>query len=210
MDSGNHSNHSHSQPHSQPKPPKLTLHEWSIVILFCLILLTITGFAIGRSKSSPPVVKSLRNLHEITALQVNIEGEVGKPGFYRLPLDATLNDLLIQAEPFASADLSELNWRRKLRDNERIYIPARHLITIQLKGAVEEPGSMEILSGTRYCHLVDLLPLLPNADVKGMRKRRSFVFEGDCVEVPASKIVKKKERVNVGKKEKSSVDYTRK
>ncbi|MFI0434199.1 MAG: hypothetical protein ACH350_00540 [Parachlamydiaceae bacterium] len=165
----------------------LRLHEWVIVLLFCLILLALAGFAIGRSKPSLPGLKPLAISDEITVLEVKIEGEIRKPGLYRLPRHATMNDLLIQSEALPSADLSVLNWKRRLRNNQTVIVPKRRLISITIKGAVEQPGVMQILSGTRYCHLVDLLPLLPEADLTNMRKKQRFVDDGDCIDVPYRK-----------------------
>lgn len=171
---------------------KLPLHEWYIVLIFCLILLALAGFALVRPKSPPPLVPLPLISEEITVLQVKIEGQVAKPGLYRLPLHTTLKELLKQAEPLASADLSQLNWRRRLRNGQTIHIPKRYSITIHLTGAVEQPGPLEILSGTRYCELADQLLALPNADLKAMRKRTSFVQEGECIEVPFQRKGQKK------------------
>jgi len=165
---------------------KLPLHEWCIILLFCLILLALAGFALGRSKSMPPSDIS-PPVPQVTVLQVKIEGQVAKPGLYRLPLNAKLKQLLEQAEPLPSADLSELNWRRKLHHNQTIHIPERRLITIQIAGAVQQPGPLQILSGIRYCELAEELLVLPDADLKAMRKRKGFVKEGDNIEVPIQK-----------------------
>lgn len=171
---------------------KLPLHEWVIVLLFCLILLALTGFALVRPKPLPPSSVPLPSIsEEATVLQIKIEGQVSKPGLYRLPLNATMKKLLEQAEPLASADLSQLNWRRRLCNGQTIQIPERHPIIIHLTGAIEQPGPLEILSGTRYCELADQLPALTDADLKAMRKKKSFVQEGECIDVPFKRKRKK-------------------
>lgn len=181
--------------------PKLPLHEWIIVLLFCFILLLLAGFALGRPKAQPPYIEppplkfnpiSFQKPKKATALQVKIEGEVTYPGHYRLPLHATVKELLEQAEPLASADLSQLHWRRRLRQDQTVRIPKRHLITIQISGAVKHQGPLEIFSGTRFCELADQLTVLPDADLKAMRKKRSFVQEGAHIEIPFQKKSKKK------------------
>ncbi len=162
---------------------KLPIHEWCIILLFCLVLLALAGFALHRPK---PAFKtsSLPPESIATVLEVRIEGQVAKPGLYRLPLNAKLKDLLEQAQPLSSADLSQLNWRRKLRNGQLLHIPERRLITIQLAGAARQPGPLVILSGTRCCELVNQLQILPEADLNAIRKRKCFLQEGDCIEIP--------------------------
>src|SRR5215211_359741 len=104
---------------------KLPIHEWCIILLFCFILLALAGFAFIQPKSMGTSIAFVLPPEEATVLQVKIEGQVAKPGLYRLPLDATLKQLLEQAEPLPTADLSQLNWRRKLRDGQTLHIPER-------------------------------------------------------------------------------------
>lgn len=172
---------------------KIPLHEWMIVLLFCLILLLLAGFALSRPKPPPRILSSLSASEKITVLEVKVEGEVTKPGQYRLPLHSTLKDLFEQVEPLPSADLSQISWRRRLHHNQTIRIPKRQTITIQVTGAVEHPGTFEILSGTRYFELADQLAYLPDADLKAIRRRRGFIQSGQCIDVPfQKKIVNKK------------------
>lgn len=181
----------------------LPIHEWCIILLFCMILLALTGFALGKSKPlEAAAIPSLPPQQIVTVLEVKIEGHVAKPGLYRLPLKTTLKELLEQAEPLPSADLSQLKWRRKLRDGQTLHIPERRQITIQIAGAVQQPGPMQILSGTRCGELADQLQVLPDADLKAMRKKKSFVQEGDLIEVPTKKKGKDKKKKEESKETK--------
>jgi|GEM_PF-4371561 len=174
-------------------PSKLPLHEWSVIVLFSLLLLTLAAFAFRGSTRPPPLPLPLAE-PEAAVLEIKVYGQVAKPGVYRFPIHATMQDVLARAQPLSSADLSSLNGRRKLRDGQTIRIPERHLITIYTAGAVQHPGAMQILSGTRYCELADQLDILPEADLKGMRKKTSFVSEGDVVNVPMQKKEKRGKR----------------
>lgn len=68
----------------------------------------------------------------IASVVVDIAGAVKKPGIYRLKPNARLNDLLILAGGFLSADVDrvylsqELNLAVKLVDGEKYYIPYWH------------------------------------------------------------------------------------
>jgi hypothetical protein len=165
---------------------KLPLHEWCIILLFCAILLVLAGFALGKKKQLPSLTISTEA--PLTVLQVKIEGQVAKPGLYRLPLRRSLKEIIDQAQPLPSADLSQLKWRRKLRDGQTIHIPERHWITIQIAGEVQQPGPLKIMSGTRCCELADQLKTLPTADLNSLRKKKRFLQEGDLVEVSAKKV----------------------
>lgn len=166
-------------------PSKLPLHEWCIILLFCAILLVLAGFALGHQKNIPS--SGAHTEPQATPLQVKIEGQVAKPGVYRLPINTTLKELVEQAQPLPTADLSQLKWRRQLRDEQTIHIPERKWITIQIIGAVKQPGPMRILSGTRCGELIDQLQMLPDADIKAFSKRKRYLQEGDIVEVQVKK-----------------------
>lgn len=160
----------------------LPVHEWSIIVLFCALLLLLAAFALGGASKGGD--KTLCPPPKQTFLQVRIEGAIAHPGIHQLPLRTTLKHLIEQAKPLSTADLSQLNMRRKLYDGQTIRIPSRHPIKIVVTGAVKNPGHMEIESGTRFCDLVEELELLPEADLKSVRKKRGFVLEGENVHIP--------------------------
>ncbi len=161
---------------------RLFVHEWCVVLLFCLILLVLAGFAWRRSKPViSPLFSSPPSSH---VLQVKIEGQISKPGVYQLPLKSMLKHLLEEAKPLPSADLSRLNGRKKLHDGQTLYVPERRPIMIYVTGAVQQPGSMQILSGTRYDELASQLQMLPSANPKIFYKKKGFVKEGESIEVP--------------------------
>lgn len=166
-------------------PPKLPYYEWCIIILFSAIMLALAGLAFGRQQSTP--VSYAPPEPPPSALQVSIEGEVAKPGVYQLPLDATLRQLIEKGEPLAEADLSQLNPRKKLFDGQTIRIPRKRWITITVEGAVQEPGSYKILSGTRYQELTNQLQLSPEADLNAIRKKKRFLKDGETIRIPTKK-----------------------
>ena len=96
---------------------KLPFHEWCIILLFCLIMLTLSAFAFMGKKNVPSTRSSEP---QPTVIEVKIDGEVVKPGVYQLPPKSALKELLVQAEPLPTADLSQLRLRRKLFDGQTI------------------------------------------------------------------------------------------
>lgn len=170
---------------------KLPFHEWCIILLFCAILLSLAGFVVlDRSGSSAAIsvcAISSPSAPQDPCLQVRVEGCVAHPGVYSLPIHASLKELMEKVQPLSKADLSQLKWRRKLKDGQVIHVPERKWITIQVGGAVQQPGLMKILSGTRLCELVDQLKVLPEANLKLLCTKKRFLQEGDFVEVPVKK-----------------------
>ena len=158
----------------------LPLHEWCIITLFCAILIALAGWAFwGQQTHQSMAPVSLELKPSVTVIQVSVVGAVANQGIYHLPLKASLKELMDQAQPLANADLSELKWRRKLQNGQTIVVPEKKPITIYLEGAVKQPGPYQTLSGTRLQELADHLEVLPEADLKAIRKRRGLLREGD-------------------------------
>lgn len=181
---------------------KLPLYEWCIILLFCAILLMLAGFvALGRihSKTLVPINLAESQIHlsselQETMIDVKIDGQVAKPGPYHIRIGTSLKELVEQAQPLTTADLSQLKWRKKLRDGQHIHVPERIWIMIQIEGAVRQPGKMKILSGTRLCELADQLQVLPEADLKSISTKKRFLHEGDVVKVALKKVKGQKGR----------------
>lgn len=172
-------------------PPTLPIHEWLIVLLFCAILLILCGYAWLGRKTCPQIPSRFQSSELVVStaqapkvLHIKIEGEVSKPGTYELPLNSTLQEVLDLAKVLPTADLSDVKWRRKLRDGQTIRIPERRWITIEVLGAVVQPGARRVLSGTRVCELLEQIAMLPDADCKPLKKKRQYIQEGDRLVVP--------------------------
>jgi competence protein ComEA len=84
------------------------------------------------------------------------------PGVFRLPAGSRIADALAAAGLLASADLSSLNCSAKLVDEQVIVIPAKSeksetvpeadpdaSVCVDIKGAVEQPGMVCLLPGSR-------------------------------------------------------------
>ncbi|MGC8843698.1 MAG: helix-hairpin-helix domain-containing protein, partial [bacterium] len=69
------------------------------------------------SRTKPP---------EIRYISVQVEGAVVNPGIYRLPIGARVRDALQAAGGLgADADISKLNLVEKLKDGQRLTVPAQ-------------------------------------------------------------------------------------
>ena len=100
----------------ESKNQSLPLHEWSVVILFCLILITLASFAILKPKSKTMVGGFSQKIEEKGTINIKIEGAVSQPGIYSISpktsptchdrslsshhygLDVVLRDLLLEVQ----------------------------------------------------------------------------------------------------------------
>ena len=79
------------------------------------------------------------NYYKKRVIYVHVCGAVRKPGLYKLSPGSRVNDAVELAEPKLTADLNAINLARKLRDGEKIVVPYREELKVNLnKASVEE------------------------------------------------------------------------
>lgn len=105
--------------------PKLPFHEWLII---CLLVATLSMLAfitlIWKNDVLPPT--SAAHEPQAQTIQVAINGAVAKEGSYDLAKGAVLKELLDKAQPLPEADLNRLKPQSKLRNGQRIHVPAKN------------------------------------------------------------------------------------
>ena len=109
--------------------------------LFCIVLIMVYLIS--------SYIKIDINNSKQQFINVNIKGQVLKPGNYSLKLGSNLDDLLKQAKINDESDIRQLNLNRILYDNEYIYIPKKKKELISINNAtfdqlVKLPGIGEI------------------------------------------------------------------
>lgn len=73
------------------------------------------------ARSAPPIIIADPD----TSIVVSVEGAVAHPGVYTLPRDARVNDAVLAAGGLnADADLATVNLAARLRDGQRLVVPA--------------------------------------------------------------------------------------
>ncbi len=163
----------------------LSPHEWLIVALFCLILFLLSLHALFAPPPAVSQVDPIWRSQMAMGVEIEVTGAVDRPGFYSFDRTPTYKAILEKAHPLPTADLSQIELKGiPPLCCGQIEIPFRRPIVIQLKGAVDPEGAMEILSGTRVCEIVGEFPLLPDADISALRKNKTFIQEGDVIAVP--------------------------
>jgi len=73
------------------------------------------------ARSAPPIIIT----DPPSSIVVSVEGAVTRPGVYTLPSGSRVNDALVAAGGVtADADLTDLNLAARLRDGQRLIVPA--------------------------------------------------------------------------------------
>jgi len=161
-----------SSPH---KAVTLKIHEWLAVALLIAILgalsvmAYITKGSIGEQDRAMPAF-----LSKSGKIEVLIEGSVVNPGTYYLPSGIAMKDVLMLAQLSPNADLRRFSVNALLKKGRVINVPSRSMITVNLKGAVENPGKISVPKGTRLIDLKGLIQLRENADSKALNRKRKL------------------------------------
>lgn len=161
---------------------KLPFHEWIIIVLIVLIMISLTLVTHFNSHLMPSLNEE-KHLFS-NEVEVHIQGAVSKPGSYTLKKGSTIKDLLLLAEPLSDADLSKIKPERILRDRQKITIPSDEMVTIYLEGAVVRTGLYSFPKGTKVEELLLLVSFEPKADLKPLKKKRKLK-EGEIFIIPA-------------------------
>ncbi|MBA3815051.1 MAG: SLBB domain-containing protein [Parachlamydiaceae bacterium] len=169
-----------SSPH---KAITLKIHEWLAVALLIAILGALSMMAyltkgsVGEQDRSMPAF-----LSKSGKIEVLIEGAVINPGTYYLPSGIAMKDVLMLAQLLPNADLRRFNMSAQLKKGRVVNVPSKSMITINLKGAVENPGEISVPKGTRLVDLKALIQLGENVDSKALNRKRKLK-DGETVTI---------------------------
>lgn len=161
------------------------------------ILIMLAFITLFKTHNHYPVATMTHELSRQT-IHVTIKGAVSKAGEYELKKGLLVKDLLALAGPLPDADLSKLKLEARLRDHQLVKIPQEQWITVHLKGAVVNPGTLKVKLGTALKDLPTLTELLPEANKEKLYKKRRLK-DGEVVEVVLIKVPsnsKKKQKSN--------------
>lgn len=149
----------------------LQVHEWLAVTLFLGILIFLTF--VSSFSNKPP------SFHPLTSsaskeLVVEIQGAVEHPGIYHLKPGTQMEALLQMAIPTKEANLRKVKRRTKLYHGQVLTIPEQQMITITLKGAVQNPGTYKIPKGSNRQYLLNTVQFFSEADLQMLQNKRKL------------------------------------
>jgi protein involved in polysaccharide export with SLBB domain len=135
----------------------------------------------GLRRSSPEALSPIQMQPTVT---VEVKGHVKYPGRYTLAAGSSVGDLLDRADPLELADLAALKLERRLRNRQTIHVSAFDPIWVEVRGAVQVPGSYPLPADIRLCHIHKYVPLGESADVDALKRSRRIVKAGDVLCIP--------------------------
>jgi competence protein ComEA len=119
------------------------LERHQYLVLAAAILLLLAGLAVREARNGEPPALVLQEAQSVEGgpVIVHVAGAVAAPGVYELPGGARVQDAVAAAGgPTSEADLDALNLARRLRDGEKVTLPAASRAAASLPLPTLEPG----------------------------------------------------------------------
>lgn len=160
----------------------LETSEWILsgsLILILASLLVISRFHEHRKKQ---YLTSCSSAIE-RLIDIEISGEVLRPGVYSALPGVRLGDLVKKSRPKRFADLQGFDLDSPVEVPLNLVIPKLAEITVKVEGAVAEEVELTMPSGSRVCDLKSKIHLDKGAD-SAYLKRRRFLQNGEVVVIP--------------------------
>lgn len=112
------------------KLPEISRRQAIVVCVLALVLLVAAGKLLGArhpvAQTRAARVKLLAAGSSSSRLLVDVSGEVRRPGVYKLPAGARVNDALIEAGgATGKADLTLINRAATLTDGQQVLVPEK-------------------------------------------------------------------------------------
>jgi competence protein ComEA len=110
--------------------PSLTTRQTLGYVAVAVLILAIgwryhAGAAADSPPAAPPATAAPRPVAASPVVVVDVTGAVRRPGVYRLPAGARVQDAVRRARPGRRADVSGVNLAARLVDGQQIVIPRR-------------------------------------------------------------------------------------
>ncbi len=162
----------------------LKVHEWLAVLVLITVIV-----ALAAMTSFPKKPTSLSSFNcEVggRCFEIVVSGSVKYPGIYHFSSPIVMRDLLEIAQTTPEADLRRYRMDLSITKGKNVDVPALMMMTVYVKGAVKNPGSIEIPSGSSVADLIPFLVFDEDANIKSLQKKRKLK-EGEVIDVPRSK-----------------------
>jgi hypothetical protein len=164
-----------------PSPPTLRFTEW--ILTGALLVLVASIFFISKVQSRRFSVDTAAALPPV---EVNVQGQVAKPGLYPVAIGTPLSEVILKARPGRFADLSGIDPEARVRGPLRLELKVLEKLTIAVEGEIEAPGPLTVPVGTRVCDLKKYVTVKAGADLAFFKKRR-LLNNGEKITIPQGK-----------------------
>ncbi|MGD0274104.1 MAG: helix-hairpin-helix domain-containing protein [Gaiellaceae bacterium] len=144
--------------------PEISRRQALALALTALVLLVVAGRLIGSRHSSAPAKPRARLLgsgaKSHALLYVDVSGAVHRPGLYKLPDGARVNDALVKAGgATGAADLTLVNRAATLTDGEQVLVPVKVSGTaVSAASSAGAPANAPVHLNSATLEQLDALP----------------------------------------------------
>ena len=157
---------------------RLRASEWFVTGGLFLFLFSL--FLIAKIKTAQ--VGPFRE-HKIVLVDVAIQGHVKRCGTYSVERGMPIGAVLRKAAPKKFADLRAISLKSPITAPLELKIECLKNLLIRIEGAVQNPGTIQVLPGTRILDLRKIVPLSREADLTFFKKRH-VLEDGETVFIP--------------------------
>lgn len=160
--------------------------EWIVVFVLMGVMTILT--LVSHSFESDKVFECETESHEIYSkkIKVTAEGEVEFPGSYEVEKGVKISELLDLAKPKSTAELSKIKMDATLRNNQKIILHPKKMLTIYFKfddGTLEE---CKVSKGEKITDLKNKVAFKEELKVS-WPKKRLYAKDGETILVTSKK-----------------------
>lgn len=155
--------------------------EWVVISAFLVLLCSLILIA----KISSCRAKDLLSVEPLPkTIQIEVSGEVLRPGIYELPSESLCGEVLERVKPKRFADLSDIDPKAPVVSS--FDIPKLTELHVLIEGEGVYPCELSVPPGTRISDLKSKVDFKENGDVSLFRSRK-MLSEGEVIFVKKRK-----------------------
>ena len=158
---------------------KKTLKFSELFVISFFLILMVSMVLISRL-SSAKAKSFLSDFRPTKLVQVEISGEVLKPGSFEVEVGSSVGEVIKKARPKRFADLCGLDKDQIVCEKTVLEIPKLKEIRVYVVGEVAQPYEFLVEPGTRVCQLKSKISLSENGDPAPLSSRRILA---DCEKI---------------------------
>ena len=164
---------------------KLLPHEWASTTFLLILLFTLSMFAFFNREEPFPSYEETRDSSKPT-VTIHLQGAIENPGNYTVNKNTSLQTVLKKAGLKPEANLTKINFKKKLTKDLSFHIPKQELVHINL---VFENYHETLLvpKGMYAFELIDQLTLPENADWRVLNSKKKL-NKTQTIHIPERKL----------------------
>ncbi|MEI8365617.1 MAG: SLBB domain-containing protein [Parachlamydiaceae bacterium] len=164
------------------RSPALKIHEWLAIVMTIGILGSI-ALVTSLYQPSSEIRTQLPGKINRDGFDILIRGAVKHPGVYHFHSQIKMKEILEIAGVLPMADLRRYRLDTFVTKGRVITVPAVTMISIHVRGAVKQEGSIRVPKGTKLQDLLSLVELADDAEIQFLQKKRNLLPD-EVIDIP--------------------------